>query len=213
MKTVRAWHFVGDTLRDGRPVPADGVWLKHTGAVIPCESGLHASVDPFDALQYASGSVLCEVVLRGKIVEHDGDKISASDRMITRRMDFADPLRYFARMQAVSVLHLWHVCPPDVVLDYLMTGDESLRDAARDAARDATGDVTGDAAWGAARDAARDAAWFAAWNAAWVDAAWVGSAWNPAWNAARDAAWDAAWNAARDAARADFNKLVNECFQ
>jgi hypothetical protein len=39
-------------------------------------------------------------------------------------------LRYFARIQALSVVHLWTECPPDVVLDFLMTGDESLRAAA-----------------------------------------------------------------------------------
>ena len=45
-----------------------------------------------------------------------------------------ETLRYFARMQALSVIHLYDD-PPDVVLDYLMTGDESIRHAAWDAAR------------------------------------------------------------------------------
>ena len=153
MKTVKAWHFVGDELRDGRAVPADGVWLKHEGAVIPCTAGLHASVDPFDALQYAPGATLCEVLLRGEIVEHEGDKLAASERMIIRRMNFTEPLRYFSRMQAVSVLHLSDTCPPDVVLDYLMTGDDGIRAAARAAAWAAAGD----AAWDAARDAQKTA--------------------------------------------------------
>ena len=26
-KKMRGWHFVGKTLRDGSPVPKDGVWL------------------------------------------------------------------------------------------------------------------------------------------------------------------------------------------
>jgi hypothetical protein len=52
-----AWHFVADTLRDGRPVPKDGVWLEHTGYVRMCETGLHASLQPFDALQFAPGPV------------------------------------------------------------------------------------------------------------------------------------------------------------
>ena len=29
MKKNLAWHFVGDRLRDGRPVPKDGEWLEH----------------------------------------------------------------------------------------------------------------------------------------------------------------------------------------
>ena len=151
---MQAWHFVGDTLRDGSPVPPDGKWLAHSGKLVLCESGLHASPDPFDALQYAPGPILCLVELGGKIVK-DADKYVASRRKILRRMDATELLRYFARMQALSVIHLWD--PPDVVLDYLMTGDESIWDAARDAAWDARD---------AARAAARDAAWAAAWDAA-----------------------------------------------
>ena len=68
-KTVRAWHFVGDTLRDGSPIPADGVCLEYKGALRMCESGLHASRHPFDALQYAPGNALCLVECGGEIVE------------------------------------------------------------------------------------------------------------------------------------------------
>lgn len=35
-----AYHFVGTTLRDGRPVPPDGVWLEHDGPIAIRESGL-----------------------------------------------------------------------------------------------------------------------------------------------------------------------------
>src|SRR5262245_49901989 len=45
--------------------------------------------------------------------------------------EFDDALRYFARWCALSVIHLWpDPGPPDVVLDYLMTGDETIREAA-----------------------------------------------------------------------------------
>lgn len=54
--SVFAWHFVGETLRDGRPVPPDGEWLTHDGVCVLCESGLHASRDPFDALYHAPGA-------------------------------------------------------------------------------------------------------------------------------------------------------------
>ena len=40
---MKAWHFVSDKMRDGRPVPADGEWLFHDGVVHMCRSGLHAS--------------------------------------------------------------------------------------------------------------------------------------------------------------------------
>jgi hypothetical protein len=157
MNTIKAWHFVGDTLRDGSPVPADGVKLIHTGPVVPCKSGLHASREPFDALEYAPGPVLCLVKCGGIIVPHGNpeDKIAASERMIIARMDATPLLRYFARQRALSVVHLWD--PPQVVLDYLM-GDEAARSDAWAA--------TWPAAWPAVWDAARDAASAAAWAAA-----------------------------------------------
>ena len=139
MKTILAWHFVGVTLRDGKPVPADGVKLRFDGKPVMCERGYHASIDPFDALQYAPGPILCRVRCGGTIIS-DADKLVCTERTILRRMDATEGLRYFALMQALSVVHLWDA--PDVVLDYLMTGDEEIRAAARDAA------------WAAARAAA-----------------------------------------------------------
>ena len=48
-KPVLAWHFLsGDTLRDGTKAPKDGEWLEYTGPIKMCESGLHASRNPFD---------------------------------------------------------------------------------------------------------------------------------------------------------------------
>jgi len=38
------WHLVGPTLRDGRPVPADGKVLRHKGEIVPCNAGLHIIV-------------------------------------------------------------------------------------------------------------------------------------------------------------------------
>ncbi len=51
--TIKAWHFVGSTLRDGRPIPRNGSWLRHEGQIKICASGLHASRRPWNALQYA----------------------------------------------------------------------------------------------------------------------------------------------------------------
>jgi hypothetical protein len=133
---MKAWHFVDDTLRDGSPVPADGIKLVHSGPVVPCKSGLHVSTDPFDALQYASGPHLCLVEYGGVVVPHGNpvDKLACSERTIVTRMDATLLLRYFARQQALSVVHLWK--PPQVVLDFLM-GDDAARAAAWDAASDA----------------------------------------------------------------------------
>ncbi len=139
----KAWHFVGDTLRDGRPIPKDGEKLVHDGELVMCESGLHASERIIDALQYAPGSTICRVEVGGEILKSD-DKLVATERTILWRVDGENLLRKFARLCALDVVHLWDA--PDVVLEYLNTGNEKLRDAARAAA------------WAAARDAEWDAA-------------------------------------------------------
>ena len=92
-----AWHFVGDKLRDGRPIPADGVWLEHEGPLKMCDSGLHFARQPFDALSYACGATtLCLVEIGGEVVEEkerkDCDpppKGIASRRKIIARHDIA----------------------------------------------------------------------------------------------------------------------------
>ena len=112
MKKNLAWHFVGDKLRDDRPVPKDGVWLEHKGPLVMCDSGLHFSKEPFDALAYAPGETLCLVEIGGKIV-HDTNKGICSRRKIIARMNATELLRYHARMQALSVIHLWDA--PEVV--------------------------------------------------------------------------------------------------
>jgi hypothetical protein len=141
---IDAWHFVGSTLRNGQPVPPDGEWLEYDGPlpIIMCERGLHASVDPFDALTYAPGATLCRVTLDGDILA-DTDKHVATRRIIHARRDMEANLRAFARRCALDVIHLWDA--PVVVREYLETGDETKREAAREAA------------WGAARAAARSA--------------------------------------------------------
>lgn len=191
-ETIKAWHFVAGTLRDGRPVPKDGVWLRRDGQIRICESGLHASLRPWDALRYAPGATLCYVECRGDIHEHD-DKLVCRERRIIMRADVTETLRYFARMQALSVINLWPSAPPDVVLDYLMTGDESLRYASWDAAS-------------AAASAAGSAAAWASGSAA---------AWATARDVARAASWattSAAAVASLDASAADFDALIFEQF-
>lgn len=129
--TIRAWHFTGDTLRAGSPIPPVGVKLTVPGPVRLCKHGLHGSVHPFDALRYAPGPMLHLVEHSGEIV-HGDDKLASTERTIITSMDSEPLLRYFTRQQALSVVHLWDA--PQVVLDYLM-GDESAWAAAWAAAR------------------------------------------------------------------------------
>ena len=155
MSAVRAYHFVAATLRDGRPVPADGEWLVHEGECVICQSGLHASLHPMDALQFAPGATLCRVECEDIVAEHD-DKFVCRRRRIVQRVDATDLLWRAAREYARSVLHLWDA--PQVVKDFWETGDESLRAAASAASATAW-----DTAWDAARAArAASAAWAAA---------------------------------------------------
>jgi hypothetical protein len=202
---IRAWHFVGKTLRDGSPIPADGEWLEFTGKIELCRSGLHASRDPFDALRFAPGNTLCLVDCAGDVVESK-DKLVCSRRRIVARMEARELLLYFARMQALSVVHLWDA--PGVVLDYLMTGDDAdaAYAAANAAANAANANAAADAAYAAATataDAATataDAAYAAAYADADADAAYADAA--DAAYAAADAAADAANAAAYAAADA-----------
>ena len=151
MPTVLAYHFCGPKLRDGRPIPPDGEWLAHDGPVVMCESGLHASRHPFDALQYAPGPILCRVEC-ADVVDEEADKLVCRRRRIITRIDSTDLCLQAARRYALDVIHLWPA--PDVARLYLETGAESLKVAAWAAA------------WAAARAAARDAARAAASDAA-----------------------------------------------
>ncbi len=167
---VLAWHFLADSglLRDGRTPPADGKRLLHRGDLELCKTGLHASIRPLDALQYAPGSIVCRVKCGGRI-EHADDKLVCSCRTILWRADATEALRKFARRCALDVIDKWDA--PDVVREYLETGDESKRAAAR-----------------AAATAARPAAWAVAWAVAWDAARAAATAARPATRAASRAA-------------------------
>ena len=147
---MRGYHFTGERLRDGSPLPPIGEWLIHGGEIYPCISGLHMSVHPFDALQYAPGKILHLVELEGDLQPHGDpiDKWVGRRRKILKTIDATEILKKFARWCALEVIHLWDT--PDVVINFLQTGDETLRSAAM---------AKADAVWaaGAGRDAARAA--------------------------------------------------------
>lgn len=185
-----AWHFTGNTLRDGSPIPAIGETLVFPHKVEICRSGYHWSLKPHQALRYAPGAILHKVNFGG-YVEIGDDKGVSSERTIIASIDATYLLRRFAADRALSVSHLWDM--PEVVRDYLTTLDETKMGAAEAA------EAAWNAAW-AAKNAARDAAW-TAWGAAW---------------ASRDAAWGAAWaarGAARGAAMQEFDRRVYEAFE
>ncbi len=179
-----AWHFAPRDLKlgygDGRKIVVGETLTVSPQCLKLCKYGLHGSVRILDALQHAPGLMICRVELGGRMLV-DTDKICAETRRVIACIDGEAILLQHARESALSVAHLWAM--PDVVRQFLETGDESLRAAAWDAARDAARD----AAWAAAMAAARAAAWAAAEDAAGAAAG------DAARDAARDAAWDAAW--------------------
>jgi hypothetical protein len=209
------WHFLPN---DGRLQFGNRelVKIRHTLAlppdtvIIPCSVGFHASKRAIDALKYAPGPVVCQVTLHGRIVPHGNpiDKYAAHGRTVLKMADASNVLMAFARWCALQVIHLWDA--PEVVKDWLETGDEKTRTAAESAAWSAAGSAAESAArsaaWSAAKSAAESAAWSAAESAAWSaagSAAWS-AAWSAAesvaWSAAESATWSAAWSAAESAA-------------
>jgi len=223
MKQVEGWWF-GTTDKklshnDNREIVI-GETHKISGDIVPCQHGLHLSKRIIDALNYAPGPVIYRVVGSGIIIPHGNpiDKYACSERTyVAGGVDISNTLLLFARKCALDVIHLWN--PPNIVIKYLKTGDESIRGAAGAAAGDAARAVRDaterDAAWAAERAAAWDAAWSAAGAAARATAgATERAAWDAAWSAARAtagaterAAWDVAWSAA-GAAWEKFNRCL-----
>jgi len=183
-----AWHFTKHkVLRDGSAIPAIGVPLVHTGPIEICVSGLHASISVLDALAYAPGPVVHRVLCSGIAGEHS-DKFVCTQRTIIASADATEELESSARWCALQVAHLWDC--PDLVLQYLKTGDQELR-----ADADAAYDVSYAASYAAraARAAYARAAYAAASDAASHDAR------RSSYIAARDAASYAARAARRSA--------------
>lgn len=142
MKPKTYYHFTGPTLRNEMPIPPIGAWLEFGGKLEPCKSGLHASEKVWDALGYAPGNLLHRVELGNQIIPHGEpvDKVVSNRRKIIASINAERLLRDFARRCALDVLYLWPDAPK-VVVEYLKTGNESIRGAARGAAWDAARDA------------------------------------------------------------------------
>ena len=196
-KSVLGWYFAPSDKKlkhgDKRLIHVGGT---HTvqGQIELCYFGLHASIRPLDALGYASSAIVFRVRLGGTIVKGT-DKCVATERTYLAELDASVVLSEFARKCAARVLHLWDA--PQVVKDWLTTGDSTLRSAAESAAWSAADS----AARSAARSAAASAAWSAAASAAWsaagsaAESAARSAADSAAWSAAESVAWSAAWSA------------------
>ena len=135
-----------------------GQTVSVEGKPVLCRHGLHACKRILGTLQYAPDcrGALCEVTLSG-IVISDDNKSVATERTIVRALTAEQTdklLRDFARWCALQVAHLWEM--PEVVRQYLETGDDNLRAAAWEAAREAAREAGGAAAWAAAWETQED---------------------------------------------------------
>lgn len=114
------WFSRKDGTTDHQVTPAEiGRTDTVDGEIIPCERGLHASPNPFDALQYACGPVLWEVEIADDSTPHGEpvDKYASSTRKYLRKADLTLVCRKFAAQQAFSVSHFWDA--KEIVLAYL----------------------------------------------------------------------------------------------
>ena len=179
----RYWHFLGEDkrlrYRDGRKVEI-GKTIKVSCQPVLCKSGLHASYRAIDALKYASGPIICRVMLGGTLIVGD-DKVAATERTVLAMADATTVLHEFACWCATRALKTANVT------------DERSWNAISTKLKWLRGEATDEEL-----SAACSAAWSAAWSA-------VKSA---AWSAAESAAGSAAWSAAGSAARSAQNTYL-----
>lgn len=156
MKPILGWYFSENNkrLRYGNnrvirpgithkvkfPCVVEGV--RYTEPTLCC-AGVHASKRIIDALSYAPGNYVWRVELSGDVVI-DSDKIVAKERKYLWGYNADEVLQLFSRRCALDVIHLWNA--PDVVVLYLKTGDETIRDVARVAASEAARAAASEAA-------------------------------------------------------------------
>jgi hypothetical protein len=136
-KPVNAWWFSTINKRlqhgDGRLIQV-GVTHHVDGTPRICKWGLHASRNIFDALDYATDLVCWRVRLSGIVVE-DEDQLAATDRTyLAGGSDIFLILQMLACRCALDVAHLWDA--PEIVVQYLKTGDEALRKKAASSAEE-----------------------------------------------------------------------------
>ena len=193
-KAVLAWHFLqgNKRLRFGKKqLVKVGKKIKVDPSKLElCSYGLHASLNPFDALSFVDwdNTYICRVELSGTIIE-SSNKLCASERKVLWMKKADKTLHEFACWCAEQVLPIFEKEYPD---------DNRPRLAIEAKRKWLKKEISDDEL---------DAAWAAAWATAWdAKDAWA-AARAAAWAAARAAACDAAWAAAWDAKDAQNKKL------
>lgn len=108
----------------------EGITHTVSGPPVLCQHGLHASLEPLDALRYAPGAYLWLVELGGEI-EQGHDKLCATERTYIKGFDATELLWKFARTIVSRDLELIKLFLPkeeyDVIDYWLKTGDEEYK--------------------------------------------------------------------------------------
>ena len=191
------WHFASADLRLGHGDERE-IRVGETLTVEPpielCERGLHASVRPLDALNYASGPIACRVRLSGQVIAGE-DKVCATERTV---LGMVDATRVFSAFIRYTLVYR----QPYLVKLFEGAGlaDQANMIERLDMAFAPYSDIKDTIATAAA--AARAAGRLAAGTDAYAAARAAGLAARAA-RAAGDAAGDAAWAAAGLAAAKD----------
>jgi len=168
MNTIKAWHFATSNKKlcygDSRPVRRNVRYFARpkNKELELCHHGMHGSLNILDALKYAPGNVITWCEFGGQII-YGKDKLVADWRKPLWVYNATLILQEFSRWCALQVAHLWKC--PDVVKQYLETGDEALREKYRKAAAI---DYSVNAA--STADAARSSAYSAVANYSNIDA-------------------------------------------
>ena len=138
MSTIKAWHFAANNKKlmydDNRPVRRNvRYFARPKGNELELRRhGMHGSKNILDALQWAPGNVITWCEFGGQIIQDD-DKLVAEWRKPLWVYDATELLLEFTRWCALQVSHLWEC--PDVVKQFLETGDKTLREKANRATR------------------------------------------------------------------------------
>ena len=196
------WHFASADLRlrhgDEREIRV-GETLTVELPIELCERGLHASVRPLDALNYASGPIACRVRLSGQVIAGE-DKAVATERTVLGMVDGRHVFSAFIRYTLVYR-------QPYLVKLFEGAGlaDQARRIERLDMASAPYSDIKDTMAAVQAVRNVSEAAW-AAGNAAYSTAWAAGLAARSAWAAT---AWAAAGlAAAKDTLNAELERLL-----
>lgn len=120
--------YSADKLSGDKLIPPLGEWQEYHGSSSLKFFGLSAHTNHYTALKYAKGHLLHKVELAGEIYK-ESNSIFAERRRFVATIDVTELMYEFARGCAWGVIDQWGA--PEVVLEYLESGEEFWRLEAR----------------------------------------------------------------------------------